>query len=295
MSKTNPTLLSLAVGDKSCDVYKYDLESGECTLLFGHISMLLAMKICPQEKFIVTCDRDEKVRVTNYPSVYNIQAYLLGHREFVSCCTFIDDQHVLTGSGDSQIKLWNILTGGELASVDLAACLAERTGRPKEVETDRNEQADGQSETESDRPADSGPADDRLAIRKVFCIHSNLIVVAFFNLPNLVTFVVEADRTRLVLNEIIELPSDLLDAIEHADRLYLLTADGLISYAAEASQLVRVHGSRFLASINDNQALFKFNEKELTNFRLLYKLPSGEPTERSTDEPREARKRKRTN
>lgn len=266
------------------------------------------MMVCPQEKFIVTCDRDEKVRVTNYPSAYNIQAYLLGHREFVSCCTFIDNHHVLTGSGDSKIKLWNIMDGRELASVDLAVCLADRrSNKSKEVAdaasdsnktVDRNEQ----QQSESNRPAGSEPTneaaktDDRLAIKKVFCI-SSLVVVAFFNLPNLVTFAIEADRTRLLLNEIVELPSNLLDAIEHADRLYLLTAaDGLISYAADGKQLTAVHGSRVLASINANQELFKFNEKELTNFRLLYKFPNGSgDAEPSNDEHKVARKRKKTN
>ena len=266
-------------------------------MLFGHISMLLAMKVCPQEKFIVTCDRDEKVRVTNYPSVYNIQTYLLGHREFVSCCAFIDNHHVLTGSGDSKIKLWNIINGDELCGTDLADCLAGRPGQPNEAEpaSDPSDDPNEQAKNKSNQPAGSEPtkADDRLAIKHVFCIRSSLVVVAFFNSPNLVTFLVEADRRRLVLNEILELPSKLLDAVEHGDRLYLLTAaDGLISYAVDGNQLARVHGSRFLASINANQELFKFNEKELTNFRWLYKLPSADEP---NDEPREAQKRKKAN
>lgn len=311
-SPLSPLSLAIAaVGDKSCDVYKYDLETGEGTLLFGHISMLLAMKVCPREKFIVTCDRDEKVRVTNYPSVYNIQTYLLGHREFVSSCAFIDDQHVLTGSGDSQIKLWNIIDGKELCSVDLsvdlAAKLAVNGGHPAKERDgggtvdDRNEPASNEpAKNESDRPAGSestneaAKADDRLAIKRVFCIRSSLIVVAFFNLPNLVTFVIEPGL-QLVRNAIIELPSNLLDAIEHGDRLYLLTAaDGLISYEAQGNQLVRLDGDRFLASINANQELFKFNEKELTSFRLLYKLPSGSDEAEPNDD-RDARKRKRSN
>lgn len=269
-SKKKPTTNSftfLSVGDKSCDVYKYNLETGECNLLFGHISMLLEMKICPQEKFILTCDRDEKIRVTNYPSVYNIQTFLLGHTEFVNTCTFINNNQVVSGSGDSTIKLWEIINGKELFSFDLNNCFSKSA---VESGINANELLTNETSNETNGfKNESTEIKNRLAVKKVFYIQSNL-VVTFFNLPNLVTFMVKEDK--LILNEIAKLPSNILDAIEYNNQLYLLTLNGLISFKFKENQLRTVQNN-FLTLINeDNQELLKFNENELTDFRFLYKF-----------------------
>ena len=270
------------VGDKSCDIYKYDLETGACSLLFGHISLLLQMKISPLESSILTCDRDEKVRVTNYPSVYNIQTFLLGHREFVSCCTFVDQEHVVTGSGDSTIKLWEIINGKELASFDLSNCfsssrkeavekcaesnahLDERNANVESTSRRSTEQTNVVPNSESIKNKATKQSENRLAIKNVFYnAQSNRLVVVCFNQANLVTF--ELVERRFIIDQNIELPSNALDALEHDNELYVLTVnDALIRYEFKEKQLTRVH-NRLLVSINDNQDLLKFNEKELVD------------------------------
>ena len=56
----------------------------------------------------MTSDRDEKIRVSRYPNAYNIETYLLKHREFVSQIQLIDDERLLSASGDSNLILWNL-------------------------------------------------------------------------------------------------------------------------------------------------------------------------------------------
>ncbi len=53
-------------------------------LLLGHLSMLLDVLVTDCSRFVVTCDRDEKIRVSRYPNAYNIHTYCLGHTEFVT-------------------------------------------------------------------------------------------------------------------------------------------------------------------------------------------------------------------
>lgn len=103
--------------DKSGDVFKFDLDKNEGQCLLGHLSMLLDVKLTLDGKHILTCDRDEKIRISSYPNAYNIHNFCLGHTDFVTCIEVIDDQYIVSGSGDGTLKSWNYLQGKELASV----------------------------------------------------------------------------------------------------------------------------------------------------------------------------------
>ncbi|KAM6934118.1 tRNA (guanine-N(7)-)-methyltransferase non-catalytic subunit wdr4 [Xenentodon cancila] len=113
----------LLVADKSGDVYSFSLDEAEREglLKMGHLSMLLAVVVSPDNKYIITADRDEKIRVSHHRSPYNIQSFCLGHRQFVSTL-HIPSGHpcwLLSGSGDGTLKLWEYKSGNLLQSCDL--------------------------------------------------------------------------------------------------------------------------------------------------------------------------------
>lgn len=72
----------LLVADRSGDVYAFDLtkadRSERGTLVFGHLSMLTDITFDHSHNHIITSDRDEKIRISNYPNCYNIHNYCLG-------------------------------------------------------------------------------------------------------------------------------------------------------------------------------------------------------------------------
>ncbi len=70
--------------DKTGDVYRFKRDFSEGSLLLGHLSMLLDVAVSNCGKFVITCDRDEKIRVSSYPNAYNINNYCLGHTDFVT-------------------------------------------------------------------------------------------------------------------------------------------------------------------------------------------------------------------
>lgn len=72
----------------------------------------------------MTCDRDEKIRVTNYPGTHLIETYCLGHTEYVSAVSFLPtdpNQILLSISGDKMLKIWNYLQGVEVFEHELPA------------------------------------------------------------------------------------------------------------------------------------------------------------------------------
>ncbi|KAL7435525.1 hypothetical protein ACHAXM_005399 [Skeletonema potamos] len=97
-------------------------------LLLGHTaSMLTGLNVVSisnnndnnnnsKQKFILTSDRDEKVRVSYFPETHIIHGYLLGHSSFISCMDSISNERslCLTASGDGTSRLWDYQTCKEI-------------------------------------------------------------------------------------------------------------------------------------------------------------------------------------
>ncbi|KAJ1995743.1 hypothetical protein GGI25_000720 [Coemansia spiralis] len=139
----DPTGEYLVTGDKFGDSYKFKVGLAESNnsdtgrekpgLVLGHVSILcdVAFSYClaseTQQQYILTCDRDEKIRISKYPNAYNIQAFCLGHTEFVTTVApaSFAPANAVTGSGDGTIRLWEISTGKLLQTVELKEFLAK--------------------------------------------------------------------------------------------------------------------------------------------------------------------------
>uniref|UniRef100_A0A3Q3XGJ3 Uncharacterized protein n=1 Tax=Mola mola TaxID=94237 RepID=A0A3Q3XGJ3_MOLML len=113
----------LMVADKSGDVYSFSVAApqAEGELKMGHLSMLLAVALSPDDRYIITADRDEKIRVSLRRAPYNIQSFCLGHQQFVSALLVPPGRPglLLSGSGDGTVKLWEYESGRKLQSRDL--------------------------------------------------------------------------------------------------------------------------------------------------------------------------------
>ncbi|XP_033864093.3 tRNA (guanine-N(7)-)-methyltransferase non-catalytic subunit wdr4 [Acipenser ruthenus] len=113
----------ILVADKSGDVYSFSIVEPQrpAELKLGHLSMLLGVTLSYNDKYVITADRDEKIRVSILKSPYNIESFCLGHTEFVSAVIVIPDhpKQLLSGSGDGTLRLWEYKSGRELQCWDL--------------------------------------------------------------------------------------------------------------------------------------------------------------------------------
>lgn len=96
--------------------------AGECVL--SHLSMVLGVLQSPCGRFVLSCDRDEKIRCTNFPRTTVVESYCLGHTEYVAGIRFLPshpDQLLVSVSGDRTLRLWNYLDGRQLLQYELPA------------------------------------------------------------------------------------------------------------------------------------------------------------------------------
>lgn len=105
----------IIVGDKKGDVYAFEELP---VRILGHSSMVLDICFSNDEKYIVTCDNDEKVRVSHYPNGKNIMYYLMGHEAYVSGICMLNNC-ILSGSGDHTLRLWDFNNGELLSKLSL--------------------------------------------------------------------------------------------------------------------------------------------------------------------------------
>ncbi|OCB91735.1 hypothetical protein A7U60_g992 [Sanghuangporus baumii] len=91
------------------------------TLLLGHVSLLTTLILSEDEKYIITADRDEHIRVSWYPEAYTIESYCLGHRKFVSALHRPSWDHsvLVSGGGDPDLKIWNWMEGKLLHEIPI--------------------------------------------------------------------------------------------------------------------------------------------------------------------------------
>ncbi|ORZ38764.1 WD40-repeat-containing domain protein [Catenaria anguillulae PL171] len=119
---------TLVCADKHGDVWTFPflpstppstVPSADGTIIVGHVSMVTAAKLLANDTCIASADRDEKIRISQFPKGYNIEAFLLGHKQFVAHVLPVGESHLVSAGGDDFVPLWNWKEGKMVAKADL--------------------------------------------------------------------------------------------------------------------------------------------------------------------------------
>lgn len=112
--------IALIITDKAGDIWGINANQFKNEVrLGGHTASIITdMKIneVNNSKYLLTCDRDEKIRISNFPYVSNIQSYCIGHSGIVVNIDSMSIQQgktgvevglLVSGSWDNTIRLWS--------------------------------------------------------------------------------------------------------------------------------------------------------------------------------------------
>ncbi|KRX61877.1 tRNA (guanine-N(7)-)-methyltransferase non-catalytic subunit wuho [Trichinella sp. T9] len=106
---------SVIIADRAGNVYQFEPPSSKPSVLLGHISMILDLIFSSDLRYIVSCDRDNRIRVSNFPNTYNIETFCVGHKDFVRSLGWMKvDEHLsflMSASGDGTIGIWQLPIG----------------------------------------------------------------------------------------------------------------------------------------------------------------------------------------
>ncbi|KAG0241522.1 tRNA (guanine-N(7)-)-methyltransferase non-catalytic subunit trm82 [Actinomortierella wolfii] len=151
-----------------------ETENGEQPIL-GHVSMATDLALTRDNKYIITADRDEHIRVSHYPKGYIIETFCLGHTSFVSQVEHLpghSDKYLVSSGGDGTFRVWEFLKGKLVLTVDLREIL----GLPPAP-------APAASESEASTPAsateESGDSASATPSSAVKTNYSDLVVRSF--------------------------------------------------------------------------------------------------------------------
>lgn len=122
----------LFIGDKFGDVYELDYRSPEILKaedmkpILGHVGLLTKLEIFEDgsKKLLMSCDRDEHMKLTHIPQTFIINKFLYGHKEFISNVLKIND-YVLSSGGDDFIMMSNWKTGEVITKFDYLSLIEE--------------------------------------------------------------------------------------------------------------------------------------------------------------------------
>lgn len=92
-------------------------------------NIFFSQAITPGDRFVITSDRDEHIRVSRFPNGYNIETFCLGHTDVVTCIKLLpwNGDILVSAGGDGTLRTWEYLQGKQLSSLDIKQYIKQYT------------------------------------------------------------------------------------------------------------------------------------------------------------------------
>lgn len=136
--RPKPSNLVIVAGDLAGDVYAYSLEYRQRhRLLLGHTASMIT-GVCVRRNLIFTSDRDEKIRISQFPGTYVIDGFLLGHTAYVTAMDVVPENSpctirlIVSCGGDGTVRFWNADSFQQLLEIKVGDACDEKSDQGEE-------------------------------------------------------------------------------------------------------------------------------------------------------------------
>jgi len=100
---------TIYMSDRLGSVYRISPEAPDASeALFGSISMIT--DLCAAQHYIVTVDKDSKVRITHKNPPYLIEKFVLAHARPLAALCVLFNRYVLAGGYDAYLSIYDMVT-----------------------------------------------------------------------------------------------------------------------------------------------------------------------------------------
>ncbi|OAD53083.1 tRNA (guanine-N(7)-)-methyltransferase subunit WDR4 [Eufriesea mexicana] len=257
----------IVVADKTGDVHLFSNKQHDSgILLLGHLSMLLDVLITEDGKYIITTDRDEKIRVSMFPNSYNIVSYCLGHTKFVTNILELphDKSVLMSCGGDGTFILWDYKIGKELLCVNFHNKISKNDIKMF------NELLHNYNLEES---VEVLPVKHLRLM--VLSTTSSLAIMSFYNNSLLLAYIINStskSNIEVIYVQSIITDSEPIECYLYKDNLWILNDHGFKIYEFKDNNFVLSNGKNY--KINQLNSYWKTLKKGTTRqdlFFILYK------------------------
>ncbi|CAO3616772.1 unnamed protein product [Cunninghamella blakesleeana] len=181
----------IIVADKFGDVYCHPITPSEEKLapIVGHVSMLTDVVLSNDQKYVITADRDEHIRVSRFPNGYNIETFCLGHTDVITIIRLLpwDTNILISAGGDNTIRTWDFVKGKEIQSLNYLEHINKYI------------------------PEDIDKTKLPIVSNIKFSVNTNTIAVVIAKIPGVLLFKWNQEEKSLEYKEIIECNQTILD------------------------------------------------------------------------------------
>lgn len=185
------------------------------------------MRVSPLGKMIATADTLGKIKIVEFPNIYNMLTVLLYNNEDIKFCDFLNNNNLIVVNSHYEIHIWNLNDFKLKSKFDLKTVLDIKIEKSEEMQNIISEE-DG-NKRDNEIQENNNFCNEDAIISNVFFVNGNRFI---FQTREGVKYVKEEDLNRRFItfslsdsDEISLIKIPILDKMQSDDNSFLFISD----------------------------------------------------------------------
>lgn len=133
------------------------------------------MRVSPSGRMIATADTLGKIKIVEFPNIFNMLTVLLYNVEDIKFCDFINNQNLIVINSNYEIHIWNLNNFQLKSKFDLKSILDIKINKKLESQDIKAEE-DG-NKKDNENPENNNFCNDDEVISNVFYVRGNRFII----------------------------------------------------------------------------------------------------------------------